>query len=459
MNVFGWVVAGAAGWFWVRALLPRRRTRPAWVHVLLEASLGLAWGAGATASLFFALLWAGVKPATAAWTADGALTAFGALLWFLLRRPLEETAPPAARPFPMAWLAAVAAGVSLVAFFAATTVYLRANPQGDGDAWASWNTRARFLTHDSLWRNAVSPEIAESHPEAPLLWPAAVARVWAESGAMSQAAPQAGAFFMSLALAGLFGAALLVETEWPWTCVGLLCLLSLGPFWRAAPSQYPDVPLALFVLGAMVTAAAAERAAWSLAGLALSGMLASFAAFTRNEGIVFALCLAATLMAAARRRVLAWLAGAAPGLLLTGLFHFLLVPASATAPWASLLSFSRFVDALAAFVTGIWKLGELPAHPLLLLAILYFALRPSRPGARRWIWYPPALLMVAEFGLMWGPPGDASSQIAPPPEWRLFHAAPALLLVFLVWLWQSSGQGGADFSPRSDGPSGSARRG
>ncbi|MGC8761025.1 MAG: hypothetical protein ACP5VC_13790 [Bryobacteraceae bacterium] len=458
MSVFGWVVAGAAGWFWVRALLPRRRTRPAWIHGMLEASLGLAWGAGATASLFFALLWAGVKPATAAWAADGALTAFGVLLWFLLRRPPEEEAPPAARYYPMAWLAAVAAGASLAAFFAATLIYLRANPQGDGDAWSSWNTRARFLTHAGLWRNAVSPEIVESHPEAPLLWPAAVARVWAENGAMSQAAPQAGAFFMSLALAGLFGAALLVETDWPWTCVGFLCLLSLGPFWRAAPSQYPDVPLALFVLGAMVTAAAAERAAWSMAGLALSGMLASFAAFTRNEGIAFALSLGATLMVAARTRVLAWLAGAFPGLLLTGLFHSLLAPPSAGSPWAGLPGFSQFVDALAALVTGIWRLGELPAHPLLLLAILYFAFRPGRPGARRWIWYPPVLLVLAEFGLMWGSSGDASSQLASPPEWRLFHAAPALLLVCLVWLWRSSGQRSADPPRRPESLSGSVRR-
>lgn len=434
MNVLAWLAAAVAGWFWVRALLPVRESQPAWLRYGVEAPVALAFGVGAAASVFFALLWAGVKPGTAAWAADAGVLAAGLLLWLLSGgRPAGEQGLKPGAPVPFAWLAATAAAVSLVAFFSATLIYLRANPQGDWDAWSSWNVRARFLVHEGMWRRAVSPDVGESQPGQPLLWPSAVARAWAESGNLEQSAPQSGAFLASAALVALFASAV-AAAGWQWMCLGICCLLSMVPLWRAAPGQYPDVPLALYVLAATLTAMSAGRARWSPRALALSGALASFAAFTRTEGAVFAALLAVTLAVVARVRVLWWLAGAAPGLLLASMFHVLLAPSAPGNGWALLQDAGRFASAAGALASALWKLGEFPAHPLLFLAALYFAFRPARRMAPVWPLIPAGLMLVADFVWIWGARAGSQGQLAGPPDRLLLHAAPALLVPVILWL-------------------------
>lgn len=443
MSVLAWITAAAAGWFWVRALFPRADGQPAWVRYGTEAALGVAFGAGAAAAAFFALLWAGLRPPDAAWTADGAVLAGGVLAWLLRRRRADVMPPPEpAAPLPWAWMAAVAAAGCLVAFLAATVIYLRANPQGDWDAWAIWNARAKFLAHEGMWRNAVSPELTETHPEYPLLWSAAVARAWVESGSLEQAAPQAGAFLASLALAALFACSLAASAGWQWMSAGLACLFMTTPLWRMAPSQYADVPLALFVLAATVAAAAAGRARWSAPALALSGALASFAAFTKNEGLAFCIFLGAALAAAARTRAAWWLAGALPGLALTALFHALLAPPKALWSAAAFLSFGRFVDTLSGFAAALWKLGEFPAHPVLFAAVLFFVFRPQRPCTPLWPVAPALLLWAADFAAIWGLTSAADWQAATAADRLLLHSLPVLLLYVFVWLSRSTQENG-----------------
>lgn len=434
MNVLAWLTAGVAGWFWVRALLPRPAA-PAWIRLGREAAIALAFGMGATAAVFFALLWAGLTPGAAAWTADGAVLASGGALW-AFRRRREMAAEPAlpAAGLPYGWLAAIAAAVCGVAFLAGAWLMLKASPQGDWDAWAIWNVRAKFLAQEGLWRNAVSAELTATHPEYPLLWSAAVARAWSESGQMAHAAPQAGAFAAAMTLVLLFAFGLAARAGREWAALGTATLLMAVSLWRSTPGQYADVPLAMLVLGAVIAAAAAQQAGWSAAGLALSGALASFAAFTKNEGLAFCIFLAAALAAAARLRVLWYLAGAAPVLVLTGLFHWLLAPPKAMLSGASFQQLGRLWTVLKGMAVELWALGDFPAHPLLFVLLLFFAFRPKWPWQPLWPAITALLLVAADVAVMWGSTSDASWQVSTAGDRLLLHVTPVLLLCAFWWL-------------------------
>lgn len=435
MNVLPWVTAAVAGWFWVRALLPRQGGAGVWARGGMEAALAFGFGAGATAAVFFVLLWGGMKPGSAAWTADLAVLAGGMGTWWLMRRRKSEPAPaPEAAELPLAWLAGLAAVGSLIAFLAAAAVYLRANPQGDWDAWAIWNARAKFLAHEGMWRNAVSAELTETHAEYPPLWSAAVARAWSESGEPSQDAPQAGAFLAALALVSLTGCGLAARAGWPWAAAGTATLLMTVSLWRAAPGQYADVPLALLLLGAVMAAEAGQRAGWCAPGLALSGALASMAAFTKNEGLAFCAVLGATLAVAARFRALWWLAGAAPGLVLTGLFHWLLAPDQAQFSADSFRQVGRLAVVLEGMAAEVWRLGEFPAHPLLFLALLFFVMRPARPWRPLWPAVAALLLVGAYAAAMWGSASDASWQVSTAANRLLLQVTPMLVWCSTLWL-------------------------
>jgi len=459
MNTLAWVTAAVAGWFWVRALLPRPGGEAGWARAGMEAGLAFAFGTGAASALFFALLWAGMKPGSAAWTADGMVLAAGVGLWRLMRgRVCEQALPPGSGKLPLAWLAGLAAAGSLIAFLGAAAIYLRANPQGDWDAWSVWNTRAKFLASDGMWRNAVSPELAEAHPEQPLLWPAAVARAWSESGAMGQEAPQAGAFLAGLGLLLVFGCGIAARAGWPWAAAATAVLLMLVPLWRGVPGQSADVPLALFLFGAVAAAEAAQRAGWCWPGMALGGALASMAAFTRNEGLLFCAFLGAALAVAARARALWWLAGAAPVLVLTGLFHALLAPETKVFSWESLGQAGRLAAVIQAMAAGIWKMGEWPAHPLLFVALLFLVFRPEHPWRPLWPAVAALLMLAAGALALWASADNVSTEAGAAADRLLLLVIP--ILIWTAFLWLSSASAAAVAAePLPDAPRRGAAKG
>lgn len=442
MSVLAWLTSALAGWFWACALLPRGG--PGWIRRGLELALALAFGMGGAAAMFFALLWAGLMPARAAWAADAIVFVSGIILYWKRRGCWAEEHPPApARAVPLPWLGGVAAAAGAAAFLASVYMVLAASPQGDWDAWVVWNVRAKFLAYDGLWRNAISPELAGAQPESPLLWPAAVARAWSESGAVTQAAPQAGAFFACLALVSLFFFGVAARAGWQWGALGTATLLMLTPLWRSAPGQSAEVPLAALMLAAVIAAASAQQARWDTAALALSGALASMAAFTRNGGLAFCVLLGVTLAAASRARVLAWVLGAAPVLALTAGFHLLLAPQKTVISAVSLGQPGRLAAALGGMAAEVWKLGDWPAHPLLLAALLWFAFRPGRPLQPLWPALVALLSLAAGVLWIWGSPEDAARLASSAADRLLLQVLPVLLLCFFWWLGRAEPQAAA----------------
>jgi hypothetical protein len=128
------------------------------------------------------------------------------------------------------------------------------------------------------------------------------------------------------------------------------------------PAQYADVPLAYFFV-ATVAMALLDRPL-------LAGAFAGLATFTKNEGIAF-FFVATVALLIARKRIVPFLAGAAPFVMVTAIFKLVLargvepshVGAANTAQIGSILG---------AFATEFFNLGAGWYHPLLSVAALAF---------------------------------------------------------------------------------------
>lgn len=422
MSIAALLLAWAVGWPWVRA------SRAARENIWLEIVLALPVGLGATAACFFALLWAGLTPRTAAWGGDAIVALCGLAAWWLSS---SSTLEPLAQP-PVCrwkWLAAAAFAAGLLLFTAGFSSASKANPQGSREAWAGWNLRAKFLTDSATWRLAVSKDLAPTHPEYPLLWPSVVARAWtygADRGA--PAAPVTAAFLTGAATIVLLALSLWVLHSPTMGCLAALVLLCAAPFWQQAPSQYPEVPFSLWVLASVAAAILAERRQWLPGALALSGLLAGLAAFTKAEGFVFLVVMAGTLGFLLRARVLPWLVGALPSAALAVAFHLALAPKFAVFDARALTDWSRLSALLLGTLQALWDLGSFPAHPVLLLVLLAALLRPLRPLTT---WWPAAavlLVLAADAIWLWGMPGDMATQLQVSLDRVLAQTLPALLL-------------------------------
>jgi hypothetical protein len=188
-----------------------------------------------------------------------------------------------------------------------------ANPHGQFDAWAIWNLRARFLFRDdgAYWRRGYDPLIAWSHADYPPNVSANVARGWTLVGAETRAVPWALHAAILAALGAATWSTLRLLRGPTVAAVATAALLALPGLPELAASQQADLPFATLMLASLACVALADAdAALADAGadagadedpdvfapsgarararaLALAGLLAGFAAWTKNEGILF----------------------------------------------------------------------------------------------------------------------------------------------------------------------------
>jgi hypothetical protein len=167
---------------------------------------------------------------------------------------------------------------------------LRTNPDGAGwDSFAIWNLHARFLFRGGEhWKDGFSSLIPWSHPDYPLLLPAAISHFWSYLGRETMAVPAALGFAFTFSTVALLFAAVAALRG---TNQGLLAgvfLLGTPSFFRAGVSQYADIPLSFFLLAAIALLCLANRLPRPSVGLlALSGFMTGCAAWTKNEGLLF----------------------------------------------------------------------------------------------------------------------------------------------------------------------------
>ncbi len=452
ISVLPILVAWAAGWFWVSALR-KGGGEPPLARRALDISLALPFGLGATSALFFVLLWGGLSPRIAAILSDGLWLAGGGALWWLRgrgpRAGAEQAGDVRAAGFRWVWMGWIGLAVT-AAFWAGSVVQTsKAVPQGDWDAWAIWNMRAKFLAADGKWNGAISPElIGRSHPEYPLLWSGVVAKAWSWSGSLGNSlAPTVAGALASAGLASLLLAGLWVMRGEASGLMAALVLMTTASFWQYSPVQYADIPLALFMLAALCCAVLAESRGWDPGLMALSGALASMAAWTKDEGVVFFAALGVVLLAVARRRALFWAVAALPVLVVIAVFKVFLAPPFAAWSPSHLAEFGRLVLILKTAGYELLQLDSFPAHPIAAAATCAALLGFRRPARPLWPLVPVALLSAGYVGAFWMTTSDLI--------WHLQTAAGRLLLqitplsLFCLFLLLRSPVDGADSAATS----------
>jgi hypothetical protein len=446
------------GWVWteISGALPARRS---WAVRILQAGLAAAVGFGASSLLFFLLAMAGLAKVPELAACELALIAGGVAWLARTGKWRRDSAPPLETPRPWSmteWLLLLGLCVCVLLAVGVVARTIEAAPHGRWDAWAIWNLRARYLAGDGSWRYAVSPLLAETHPDYPLGTSSLIARTWVYGARdFSPSVPAAVGILYGLAtLLVLTGA--LASINGPLVAVMGGCVLLSASSWVAEiGAQYADVPLALYFAAAMVLLAralgrapdqandgAGDRRQAGRSAL-LAGVLAGFAAATKNEGIAFAfvLLLALAVTRAGRRNLLSYSVGLAPLLALGAAFKFLIAPeADPTFHQGLGTMVGRLADparwgaVLSGLASGVSTMGEWYAHPLLLAAAILFALR-LRERARDEVlslWLASGLMLATYAGFLVLTPADLKWQIGTSMDRLLVQILPATLASLLL---------------------------
>jgi hypothetical protein len=265
--------------------------RPWLFPLLLRACLAAGLGLGVASCDFY--LWliqfgpAGVAYPLAEMCVFGGLA--GLMLWRLLKQgsrtdldlPRQEETSGLLRALPWAFVGLLA--LSLVSF----GLLALKSPHGFWDAWAIWNTRARFLFRGGpFWTDAFS--LWTDHADYPLLLPATVARGWVYQGQDSTLYPVLVSWWFTFASIGLLVASLALLRSPGQGYLAGIALLGTAFFLEHGSSQYADVPLGFFILATMVLLSCHDRFTPDGSGLlVLAGLAAGLAAWTKNEGLLF----------------------------------------------------------------------------------------------------------------------------------------------------------------------------
>ena len=278
---------------------------------LLKTFLAIGYGLGAFSVLFVLQR---VLGGETLWAVDALALALLLISFFLLRqrngRPRPPVVPSQDLDLPR-WLTGfcyVAFGLAACAALYCGVRRAIAYPNGDGwDAFAIWNLHARFLFRGgTAWSDGFSALIPWSHPDYPLLVPAAIAHFWTYLGRESQTIPAMIGLVFMISTTGVLFSALMILRGRNLAMLGCMALLATPFFVEQGTSQYADVPLSFFLLGAIVlvcmSGSVAYRGATGL--MILAGVACSLAAWTKNEGLLFlfALVIAEFLVAKGRPR-------------------------------------------------------------------------------------------------------------------------------------------------------------
>jgi hypothetical protein len=167
------------------------------------------------------------------------------------------------------------------------------HPHGEWDAWAVYNMKARFMFKaGENWKDLYTEPLYWSGTDYPLLIPTAIAGIWTLIGRESVAVPPLVAMLFTLGTAGVATSALSVLRS---RCQGLLAglILLCTPFFvQHGAHQYSDIPIGFFFLATFVFLGFHQRSAeGDNRFLLLAGVTAGLAAWTKNEGLLFALAI------------------------------------------------------------------------------------------------------------------------------------------------------------------------
>jgi hypothetical protein len=359
------------------------------LHNVILFSLGIGVGAGIASCLsFLSLVLAGPNLTVLVSALCGAVVACLALGLSTRRvgTPLAWAESPG-----VPWYLSAAFGLAIALAAVAFLYTVSHNPHGDEGAWSIWNLRARFLFRaGGLWREAFSNDLSWSHLDYPLLLPALVAMCWKIAGRESTDAAVAIAFLFGAGTVGVLTGTLGVLRGKLYALIGGTLLLGAASFLSLSAALYGDVPLSFYILATLALLCLQERHPDDLRFSTLAGLMAGFAAWTRNEGIIF---LAAVIVARAvamlrnRERVsfvpqmLRLVAGFAAPLAIVIFFKLHIGGPSDLFPQNSATILQRLADpgrwilAAQGLVIGMFRLGNFLVPVVLVAGLFWYLVR------------------------------------------------------------------------------------
>ncbi len=192
------------------------------------------------------------------------------------------------------------AGAVFAISFWSLLIYSRQTAYGDWDAWMIFNRSARFIYRSPLnWQDAFSKDMnLLFHADYPPLLALNIASRWEALGHETTHVPMLLGLSFSLAAFGICFGALANLASLGQAALGVILLGGVGFFLSEGGRQTADVPLAVYILSSVVFLffhARQNRAVF----VALSAFMAGLAAWTKNEGLLFALASVAILFLAA----------------------------------------------------------------------------------------------------------------------------------------------------------------
>jgi len=357
-----------------------------------------------------------------------------AVAWSGARNANPDTpAPRASAPVWLWILLGIAAAMAFLTFL----MLHGAAPHGEWDAWSIWNLRARFLFRAQEFASPFSSVIEWTHPDYPLLVPGVIALLWHASGDESTAITGAVGFLFVLSAVAVpfFAIKLLRGSGLAVLCA--LSILSATSLVRIGASLYADVPLAAFIVtaGALLVYGLETDSARPIF---LAGLAAGFAAWTKNEGLLFCVSLAAAHFLSVSglpdlRRRLRYLPSLLAGMLvvlaIAGYFKLRMAPAndlvnaSKSAVFrVRIVDFNRYWVTFWAFVGEFLTFGNVLVPPIIVFSVwlALVRLRESVSGAALLPLIAITIQLIGYFGIYVTTPTDL--------DWQLNTSLPRLLL-------------------------------
>jgi hypothetical protein len=444
----------AAGWFLARTLTAGAFAGPRWASGLVEFSLGVLFGPGLASVLCFLLVGMGAATQTGVLAGLAALLVACAFAWWKFT---PRTVPSAAtlKSSPWTWALWICVAVGFVLFCLDFQAAASANPNGEWDAMSIWNLRARYLAAGTgFWQRAVSADIGghmigSAHPGYPLFLSGFIAVQWISEGIATGAADQTVPIVASFAIAAgafvLLGSSLASRKS---VMLGLLAwavLLASEVFASQTSAQYSDLLQGLAFLSALILLDAADRSESSPRLLLGAGVAIGLACWIKNEGLPFTIAALAVAAWRFRARGTIWLLlGATPGVLSTAILKLFVAhgreaifPSTMGEALGKIAGAGRWWQAALGFGKAVFDAGSLWAHPVLLAALLAFAVRfvpKSERVARLWLWIPIAVTAAAEYGLYLITTADLDWHISTSVSRLVAQLWPSLIWLFFLML-------------------------
>ncbi|HEY9869454.1 MAG TPA: glycosyltransferase family 39 protein [Candidatus Obscuribacterales bacterium] len=296
------ILPAAYGYLFLRCLWVNRPSGP--YHRLAMAFMGLGLGFGLSSLAFFLTL--PVPGSAASVVAELALLLGGTVLCVAQDRRIRHQPRPPEIPgndlplllrLVLVWTFALTL-LGAGAYFVLSSLE---SPHAVWDAWAAWNNHARYLYYGGSdhYKNVFYPTVAV--PDYPLLIPSLIARCWKFVGSTTTSIPILVAFLFTFASAGLLVAAVTIFRGRNQGLMAGLILLSTYWFVQLGTYQMADIPLAFYILAAVVALALHEKYHDAHGLLIVTGLFVGLATWTKVEGMLFAAALFVSVMLVACR--------------------------------------------------------------------------------------------------------------------------------------------------------------